>query len=543
MKKWQKRWMSCWQENKFLVKPYLVVFLIYLVGASALLLAGVHYADDIARTNYGYAGWNGFSRYLSTLLAYGLHADGYLANIAPLPQLLAVAILALASVMMIGVVVGKEIFKGPVKKWIWSVIAVVPLGLSPYMLECLAYQYDSVYMAIAVLFAVWPLMFRSGSRWVYGFAIAVGVLAICMTYQAAIGILPMLVVMVAVRDWNEKRQEGGEVAKVGCNKTTVSDDGIKGKAVRKWVNLKFVAFSAVVFLVTLVFFQKVLMKPRDAYASNSLPEIQDLIPKFFEHLGQYFNLVWQDFKIWWLVLIGVVCVGFVVMLVMRSRKKKIVAGIVGLVSLVMIFVLAFAIYAVLDKPLFATRAMFPLGVAIAIVGVYAVTGAAGASKNGADCKSERLVWLWRVPVMVIAWCFVIFALTFGNALKEQENYRNEMADMVISDLNEMSVMKDGVTKYIQVKGNMGFSPVILHMPSDDTILQRLLMPTYSEYVPWMAYRVTRQSGFNNLVFDEEVDLSEKDLPVLKDTVFYRISGNKEGILVEFKSEQRFNVIF
>jgi len=82
-----------WRENRFLLKPILVMFLIYLVGASALILAGVHFADDIARTNYGYAGWNGFSRYLSTVLAYGTQMDGYLFNIAPLPQILAIFIL------------------------------------------------------------------------------------------------------------------------------------------------------------------------------------------------------------------------------------------------------------------------------------------------------------------------------------------------------------------------------------------------------------------------------------------------------------------
>ena len=81
-----------WRENRFLLKPMLVMFLIYLVGALALILAGVHFADDIARTNYGYAGWNGFSRYLSTVLAYGVQMDGYLFNIAPLPQILAIFI-------------------------------------------------------------------------------------------------------------------------------------------------------------------------------------------------------------------------------------------------------------------------------------------------------------------------------------------------------------------------------------------------------------------------------------------------------------------
>ena len=176
-----------WQENRFLVKPFLILCLIYLVGISAILIASVHYADDIARTNYGYAGWNGFSRYASTLLAYGLHADGYLTNIAPLPQILAAVILALASLILICLVAGKDKFKESPKKWWWYLVAVVPLGLSPYMLECLSYQYDAPYMAISVLAAVVPLLFRHKKWWVYGLAILVGVLLICTTYQARLG--------------------------------------------------------------------------------------------------------------------------------------------------------------------------------------------------------------------------------------------------------------------------------------------------------------------------------------------------------------------
>ena len=99
-----------WRENQYLMKPFVVLFLIYLLAASAIILAGVHYADDVARTTYGYAGWAGLSRYLNTILAHGLHADGYLSNIAPLPQIIALGLLALASIIMVCLVSGKEIF-------------------------------------------------------------------------------------------------------------------------------------------------------------------------------------------------------------------------------------------------------------------------------------------------------------------------------------------------------------------------------------------------------------------------------------------------
>ena len=494
------------RKNRFLFKPFLVMTLIYLFGISAIILAGVHYADDAARTNFGYSGWAGFSRYFSTIMAFGLHADGYLTNIYPLPQILAAVILSVASIMLVCVISGKDVFKEKSSKWLWRLIAVMPLGLSPYMLECLAYQYDAPYMAISVLFAVLPLLFRKYSKWVYGIMIFVGVIVICTSYQAAIGIIPMLVILVAVKKWNENKTE-------------------------KWESCKFVLFSAAIFLVSLLFFQKVLMKPRDAYVSNSLPGIDRLVPAFFEHLGEYFKLVLSDFKVLWIVLICAICVSFIVVFVMKSKKNKILAGGMALLTAVFIITMAFAFYALLDKPLYATRAMYPFGVSIAMMGVYIV------SDTGLFAK------IARVPIFVLSWCFLVFAMTFGNALREQENYREMLQNMVIGDLNEMSIMQDGEPKYIKVSGNLGFSPVILHMPQEYKILDRLLMPSYSEYVPWMATKITEQSGLPNLIFDERVEFDKEKMQILKKTVFYDIYGDDEHILVQFKDDRKFNVTF
>lgn len=507
MKEWGKKIAYFVGANKFLLRPFLVMLVMYLVGALAIILAGVHYADDIARTSFGYAGWTGFSRYFSTIAAFGLHADGYLTNIYPLPQLLAIVLLAVASIMLICIVSGKRIFKEKPTKWIWRLIAVLPLGLSPYMLECLAYQYDAPYMAVSVLAAVMPLLFRDCKKWIYGLAIFVGVIIVCTSYQAAAGILPMLVVMVAVKKWNEGA--GGE----------------------KWKGLKFMTFSAVIFVVSILFFQLVLMKPRDAYASNSLPELQNIIPVFFEHLGFYFNLVFSDMKIWWLVIMGIIGLGFLVLFVMRSKKNKVLASVVAVLTLAFVFVMAFAFYAVLEKPLYATRAMYPFGAALAIIGVYVVDG------------KELLAKGMRAPVVVLSWCFLVFALTFGNVLKEQNEYRSTMSSMVVSELNRLPIMQDGVAKHIQVTGNLGYAPSVRNIPQNYKIIERLLMPSFSEYVPWTNYRVAEISGLPNLIFDETIDLKEKGLPLLKETVFFDIFGDKENILVVFKDTRKFNVVF
>lgn len=491
-------------KNRFLLKPVLVMFCIYLVGISAIILAGAHYADDAARTNYGYAGWSAFSRYSSTVLSHGLHADNYLTNIAPLPQILAAGILAVTSVFLVCLVSGREIFKENWTKWILKIVAVVPLALCPYMLECLSYQYDSIYMALSVFFAVMPFLFYRKKKWMFIVASVVGILGVCTTYQASIGIYPMVMIFVAMRDWSMGIQKNKEI-------------------------IKNILISAGVFLITLVVFQKVLMTTKDVYVSNEIPGIAEFFPSLFSHLGHYMELLFSDFRILWLALIGILMLLFVILYALRSKKNKVLAVVVGIVGLFLMALSTYILYAALDKPLYTTRAMYAVGALIAIMGVYIVSGE----------FSKRILMVVAVPVVMLSWCFFAFSFTYGNALKEQDTFRNMQVDMVISDLN--GILKDGEMRKIQATGQIGFAPAISHMPEKNYyILRRLLKSSYGADVPWMAYRLTEASGLSNLVYDPNVNLTNKDLPILKETALYIIYGDTESILVKFKGEE-FNI--
>ena len=499
---------EAWKRNRYLWRPFLVLFLIYLVGFSAILLASVHYADDVARTNYGYAGWSGFSRYTDTILAHVVHADNYLTNIAPLPQLMAVAEMALASLMLVCVVGGREVFLEKWTKWIWRVVAVTPLGFCPYMLECMSYQYDAPYMALSVLAAVAPLCLRRQRPLVYGVALAVGTLVACTTYQVSLSIVPMLVGFVAVKEWNED----------------VVEKGARERRAHYVKIAKYVAGSAAVFLVTLLVFQKVLMRPADMYVSNEVVEIGELVPTAVAHLVKYLGLLVSDFRTLWLVLMAMIVVGFVVAFAVRSERNKVVSAVVGALTAVVLVVLAYILYAVLSKPLYTTRAMYAIGAVLAIMGVYIASGR-GWQK------------IMMVPVVMLGWCFFSFAFTYGNALAEQDAYRRMQTEMVIADLNEM-LPEFGEVKTLQATGEMGLAPVVAHMPAGDyVILRRLLKPSFGGDVPWMALRLVEGSGLPGAKYDPKMNLEGQDLPELKDTVFYTIYGDERGILVEFKGEK------
>jgi energy-coupling factor transporter transmembrane protein EcfT len=198
----------------------------------------------------------------------------------------------------------------------------------------------------------------------------------------------------------------------------------------------------------------------------------------------------------------------------------------ALFGVVAMGIMAYLFYAALEQPLYTTRAMYAIGAFIAIMGVYIASGV----------KKELILTL---PVVVLAWCFFSFSFTYGNALKEQDTFRNMQIDMVIADVNEITA--DGTSRKIQAVGQIDFAPAIKHMPEKEYhILRRLLKPSFETYVPWMAYRLREASGLPGLVFDPGLSLDNTNLPEIKNTALYIIYGDNENILVKFKGEE-FNI--
>lgn len=163
---------------------FFMTLAIYIVAIFPIIRANVNYIDDTGRVLKGYAGWDNYSRYVSCFLSHIIHANSsYLPDISPVPQIIAVMILSLAALVVTVTIKGKGELS------IWNVLACIPLGLSPYFLECLSYKFDLPYMALSILASVLPLLFYQ-KRWMwYSLSVVVCMLVMCMTYQAASGII------------------------------------------------------------------------------------------------------------------------------------------------------------------------------------------------------------------------------------------------------------------------------------------------------------------------------------------------------------------
>ena len=146
---------DCWVEIDFrsFLKPLLILFGIYFLGILTIIRANFLYRDDIWRAVESiFWQWFGWSRYVSVFSSFIVHADINLTDISPLPQLIAIFILSVSSLILV-YVIGKK------KITIVRLLASIPLGLSPFILENLSYKFDPPYNALSILACIVPFLF------------------------------------------------------------------------------------------------------------------------------------------------------------------------------------------------------------------------------------------------------------------------------------------------------------------------------------------------------------------------------------------------
>lgn len=479
----------CCLNDRKLLKAVALLAGIYLLGISAILRANYYYIDDMGRALLGYKQFDFFGRYIPQYFTTVLHADSYLTDISPLPQLIAVVILAMAAVTVLYLVTGRKEFTAI------EYVSTIPLCLSPYFLECLSYKYDAPYMALSILASVAPVLYYKRSNLIYFVSVFVGMLAVCMSYQAASGIFPMFVVLMAFLQWM---------------------DNVEWKVI-----VRFVLISIGGYLAGMLFFMLFIMKPKDSYVSNSLPSAVNFLPLTVAHFKQYYKHVVKDFKMEWLAMIALLCFGFVWASVRNTKRNKWVTAFLSGLTILAFLALAFGVYPFLSKPLYDPRAMYGFGAFICFTAMPVVT------RKHSVC--------FKVVCAMLCWCFFVFGFTYGNSLHAQKMYTDYRIAAVIHDLDELDILDEVNAKVYQFEGDIGFAPEIAHMPQDYEILRRLIPETFGDSSSyWRSFRFYTYFGLKNAIWDDDIDLLEYDLALKKDSIYHTIYANDESVLIVMK---------
>ena len=474
------------KEYRFLLKPTLILSAIYLLAMSAILRANFYYYDDIQRACWGWPEW-GFSRHLSNILSKFLHAEAYLSDISPLPQLLAILIISFASVIAVYLITEEKRFS------FWHFVAAIPIGLSPYFLECLSYKYDSPYMALSVLFSVVPLLLCKGNQIVYFLSIVLCTIGMCTSYQASAGIFPMLVVVMGIRNWIRGEKTG--------------------------LTLRFYGISAAGYLVGLLLFRKLFMYQLIAYASTEMVPLSELIPSAIFTYKRYIVHFLEGFKPEWLVVSFLICVSFLWRAVSGSKHNKVLTLVLVSVAMVVMFLLSFGVYPFLEEAIFYPRAMYGIGCFIAFQGIFASTE----TSKGYGSK---------ILCLMLGWAFFVFAFTYGNALNVQAEYTDFRNTEVIDDLALCSELEGGEEVTLQITGSIGYAPAVESMISDFPMIERLIPVTLKGDGWWGEFGLRYYYDLPKFQFADTYDPPEGDFTMVAENYYHTIWEKENYIWID-----------
>ena len=481
-------------DNKCWRKYFYALTSVYILGIVSIIRANYNYMDDFGRVLYGYRGWDDFSRYISYYGSTILHADGILNDISPLPQLLAAVIMGLAGTILICVFSNEKEFS-----WI-KVAAVVPLGLSPYFLECFSFKFDAPYMAISVLASVAPLLFIDCDKKLNILAVFLGTLVMCMTYQASSGIYVLCLLFLVASYWNN------------------------GMSIKQCMNR--LGFSLGAFIVAMLFYRIAIMKVVEDYASSTVLGDKSIDVTIIDNIKTFFSYLKSDSTDIWLIICGTLCLCFIRSFVMGSSRNKLQAFAVAIFLLGFCSTISYGAYVILQKPLFYPRAMYGIGAFLSVVALLSL-------------QSKQVNYLAQIVCISLAWSFFAFSLAYGNCLAEQRRYDNFRAQILINDLSKIPNMDDKHCRKIQIQGSAGYSPVIKRVSKRYTVINRLIHEGLSSgfcFGEFYLYKYFNIPGIKPIDTwgEGQTVLYAKDLPVLLDTAYHIIKADDRSIVIVLK---------
>lgn len=481
-------------------KEVFILFALYLVTFYNILRCNDYFLDDLGRAFSGYHGWLDWSRWFTEFFSSIVHADWYLADISPLPQIIACFLTALASITLYIIVVknstentGEE--ASEIEKMMQNISGVAAsalVGLCPYFLGMISYKYDSPYMAFSVFISMFPILFIRNNQKYYCLTVFLCTLLMCTSYQSASGIFPCVGLFVVAWWINSGRRVSGGLLR-----------------------------SALSYSAALLFYRFVLMRPNGS--STALAPAGGMVGVAIEKYLRFIEYIVTDLKKLWLVLILLLIVLYLICFVINSSINKGIALLIGITHLIVCSILSFGVNLILEVDKYDCRAMEGVSVFLAIICIYI----------SINFKSV----IPRIVCAVLIWCFATFSFEYGNMLIQQGQYRDFIAQMIVWDLSEADIMKSDEQKTLHIEGNLSLAPEIINAADGYNILPRLIHSGLGEGT-WGEYYLVHYLGLQNVQGTPDryvVSDYKNTYEMFKRNNFYTIYLHDNDIVIELYS--------
>jgi len=482
---------DCLSEIDFrsFIKPMLLMSGVYLLGILTIIRANFLYMDDLGRSIEGYRGWYNWSRYVSEFFSIVVHGDTNLTDISPLPQLLAVLILSISSVLLAYIVGNKKIT-------IVKLLASIPLGFFPYFLACLSFKFDAPYMALSILACIVPFLFIARKK-AFMFVSVISLLIMCMTYQAASGVYFLILILLCFRSWNKREKSYKEI-------------------------LSFLGIAVFVFCFAILLFRLFIMRSYTVQnISTTMFPFPLIVTGMLNNIKNYALIVNHDLGMIWKIGIALVLLFFIAKSMKQSAQKKLFSFFVSISVIVISFIASYGVYSLLEKPLYNPRALFGFGVFLAVLCIYVVS----------DYKKFAIV-----AVLALNWCLFGFAFSYGNALADQARYAEFRIGILLHDLSALYPDPDKKDISIQLKNSIDYAPSIKNIAKHYPVIEQLVPKRLGTGNEWdyCGYFPIHFNYLQSMNTDLLIDYNSLNLPVVLDSYYHTIQSDGDHILITLK---------
>lgn len=471
-------------NKKEFVFSILFLFVIYFLSIISIIRANFNYIDDLRRSIDSYDLDGVFSRHISKYLSYLVNASSHITDISPLPQLIACCFLALAGFILVKTICNKT------NKLL--LIASLPIGLSPYFLECFSYKFDAPYMALSILASIVPFLFMQKNRWLYSFICILSILVMTMTYQAASGVFIMITIYIFFSNLIYK-------------KITLKN------------NFIFLGISVFSYCAAIIIFRVCFMEPIDfGYVSTYVASSENIVSVFMRNTQIFSSIIYHDFNLTWKIILYIIIAIFYIKTIVFSKINKVLSFFLTTIFIFLLFLSSFGLYLVLKDPLFAPRGMYGVGVFIAILCIDI---------------SFSLRKIAIIPVIALVWCFFVLYFSYGNALADQKRYNDFRTELLLKDLSSLLPEKTDEPYSIKIINNEGFSPAVENAAKSSPIIKKLVPINLQGGWPFGNYYLIQYYKFK---LNNDDGLIEETMPVIFDSYYHTIKRNDNQIVVILK---------
>ena len=411
-----------------------------------ILLANRYCNDDLIRSIAGNYGWNNNGRHLANLLMRLLQLGGSrTVDIAPLPQLLAIAMLSALAVLLAR--------RFAIRSVLLAILVAIPLGAQPFFLENLAYRFDAATMAAAMLCALWPITSLGYDRkgWWLG---TLSLLAAFNLYQPAFNAF----LVFASFEVMQARYDGAP---------PVTPGRLVGFRL-----LQAVVASAV-YKLLFASSMKDWLQAHAALVSTPaeiLRNTQSFTAYVVDGLGPRLSIV---FGVVVLASLGLVVAACVRPIVSRHARRSGAELLYRLASIalfpVAVWLCLFGPMLLLQEPVFMPRVLVAVGalMSASLIAAHQVL------------RRWTMSARWEIAAgCVWALAFAVVAAAFGNAAGDQRRYEEAIATQLSDDLAALQAQH--AASALALRGAAGYSPMAARVIGEWPILERLIAPYLRE---------------------------------------------------------------